>query len=63
MMPSHVGMSIRKTNAYWSSSMPDSPTDLTAPQVIRLLNFLIDSIYIQVESNVFQQAIGRTQGE
>ena len=53
---------ISKTNAYWSSSMPDSPTDLTAPQVIRLFNFLIDNIYIQVGSGVFQQAIGILMG-
>ena len=55
---------ISKTNAYWSSSMPDSPTDLTAPQVIRLFNFLIDNIYmyIQVGSSVFQQAIGIPMG-
>ena len=38
--------------------MPDSPTDLTAPQVTRLLNFLIENICIQVGSSVFQQAIG-----
>ena len=38
--------------------MPDSPTDLSAPQVIRLFNFLIDNVYIQVGSSVFQQAIG-----
>ena len=37
--------------------MPDSPTDLTTPQVIRLFNFLIDNIHIQVGSSVFQQAI------
>ena len=46
----------------YSSSMPDSPTDLTAPQVIRLFNFLIDNIYIQVGSSVFQQTIGVPMG-
>ena len=51
---------IHNTNAYWSSSMPDSPTDLTAPQVIRLFNFLIDNV--QVGSSVFQQSIGIPMG-
>ena len=42
--------------------MPDSPTNLTAPQIIRLFNFLIDNIYIQVGSSVFQQAISIPMG-
>ena len=37
-------------------------TDLTAPQVIRLFKFLIDNIYIQVGSSVFQQAIDIPMG-
>ena len=40
--------------------MPNSPTDLTAPQVIRLFNFLIDNV--QVGSSVFQQSIGIPMG-
>ena len=60
LIPSHVGMPVQYK--YIILKLTGVVACWTAPQVIRLFNFLIDNIYIQVGLSVFQQAIGIPMG-
>ena len=50
--------------AHWSNEKSTNTNvyNLTVDHVVELFNFLIDNIYIQVGSVVFQQAIGIPMG-
>ena len=51
-------MALGKDYAYWTSR----PVANTRNQLVEMFNFLIDNVYIQVGSAVYQQTIGISMG-
>ena len=55
-------MALGKDYAYWTSRHVANTRNLTVNQLVEMFNFLIDNIYIQIGSAVYQQTIGIPMG-
>ena len=55
-------MALGKDYAYWTSRPVANIRNLTVNQLVEMFNFLIDNVYIQVGSAVYQQTIGIPMG-
>ena len=55
-------MALGKDYAYWTSRPVADTRNLTVNQLVEMFNFLIDNIYIQIGSAVYQQTIGIPMG-
>ena len=55
-------MTLGKDHAYWTSRPVANTRNLTVNQLVEMFNFLIDTIYIQIGSAVYQQTIGIPMG-
>ena len=55
-------MALGKDYAYWTSRPLANIRNLTVNQLVEMFNFLIDNIYIQIGSAVYQQTIGIPMG-
>ena len=55
-------MALGKDYAYWTSRHVANSRNLTVNQLVEMFNFLIDNIYIQIGSAVYQQTIGIPMG-
>ena len=59
---SYIVINKKLNNAYFVKEHSDSPTKYTAEQVINMLNFLIDNIFVEFGGRVFQQTVGIPMG-
>ena len=55
-------MALGKDYAYWTSRPVANTRNLTVNQLVEMFNFLIDNVYTQVGSAVYQQTIGIPMG-
>ena len=55
-------MALGKDYAYWTSRPVANTRNLMMNQLVEMFNFLIDNIYIQIGSAVYQQTIGIPMG-
>ena len=55
-------MALGRDYAYWTSRPVANTRNLTVNQLVEMFNFLIDNIYIQIGSAVYQQTIGIPMG-
>ena len=55
-------MSIYKHNAYWTTNPKKDTLALDCSTVVRLLNWLVDNIYVTFGDKVFRQKIGIPMG-
>ena len=55
-------MALGKDYAYWTSRPVANTHNFTVNQLVEMFNFLIDNVYIQVGSAVYQQTIGIPMG-
>ena len=55
-------MSIYKRNAYWTTNPKKDTLALDCSTVVRLLNWLVDNIYVTFGDKVFRQKIGIPMG-
>ena len=55
-------MALGKDYAYWTSRPVANTRNLTVNRLVEMFNFLIDNIYIQIGSAVYQQTIGIPMG-
>ena len=59
---SHIKIDEKVTQARWSNKPQNDNTGVDVHRLIKMFNFLVDNIFIEVGTKVFQQVIGIPMG-